>query len=311
MYGSSYGDMDTTALVTQPKDTPARDSTVAESILRGKQAAREARRAARHARGSQHPDDDVDDLLPRDADDRVWTDTADHLMSQDSPRAPSPRRASTPPAPGQPLAFDMSPAATPPSARAVSFAHMPLKQKHVEKIFEIAFRAGLTSDLVKEVEVALTEIMESRKDNQLSIQDLLDAISEFMELDYSCADLSTRPKMLPKFVGLAPHIADIIELANPDDLALDDLPSNSQDDNDDGDYATSTSDVHAHAKPALTTGAGEQKLSSDEKSGEEESGEESGEEELDEESGEEELDEESSDDEDEDTGEDEDPRDPR
>ena len=63
----------------------------------------------------------------------------------------------------------MSPAATPPSARAVSFAHMPLKQKHVEKIFEIAFRAGLTSNLVKEVEVALTEIMESHKDNQLSI----------------------------------------------------------------------------------------------------------------------------------------------
>ena len=63
------------------------------------------------------------------------------------------------------------------------------------------------------------------------------------------------------------------------------------------------------ARPAtsLTTGAGEQKLSSDEKSGEEESGEE----ESGEESGEEELDEESSDDEDEDTGEDEDPRDPR
>ena len=145
---------------------------------------------------------------------------------------------------------------------------MPLKQKHIEKIFGIAYRAGLTSALVQEVEAILAEIMDSREDNRLSIQDLLDALSEFMELDYSCADLSTRPKMLPKFVGLAPHVADLVDLADAADEAPEQSPSSPRHDGDDSD-ASAGDPGHALAKRPPVAASGSEGSGEDESSDDE------------------------------------------
>ena len=315
VYGSSYGDLDTTACVVQPKDMPARDCTLAESILVGKRASRDARRAARQAQQASHGQ--KEDVPERGSYDGDWPDAVDHLMSQDSPRAPVANEAQPFMVPDQ--VAELARASS--RSHTVNFSHMPLKQKHVEKIFGIAYRAGLTSDLVKEVEVILTEIMDSREDGQLSIQDLLDALSEFMELDYSCADLSTRPKMLPKFIGLAPHFADVVEDA---DLAPEHSPSSPRHDGHNG-HASPGGPGHALAKRSPTAalgseGSGEDESSDDEgqpgedngRSGEDESGEDN---ELSDDEDEEPTgdvdDDEPSDDDDDDTSEDEDPRGPR
>ena len=96
----------------------------------------------------------------------------------------------------------------------MSFAHIPLKQKHIDHIMGIAHSRGLTSHHVKEIELFLHEAISDREDKRLSIQDLLDALAEFMELDYSVADIASNPKIIPIIVGLAPHVADLTELAN-------------------------------------------------------------------------------------------------
>ena len=231
----------------------------------------------------------------------------DHLMSQDSPRAVSAGHATETRDRDRSTSPDTSSRSRVLRGSSVTFSHIVLKQRYHETILEAAFSRGLNTHHLHEIEATLKEIRDSRPDGRLSIQDLLDALADFMELDYSCSDLTTKPAMLPAIIGLAPHIADIAEFLDDDeDVAPDDPAAVSPRNDSDDDRAAFPSDDEQESgegDPALgedkqASGEGEVSVTDDEESGDDDKL-------SDEESNDEE---ESSDDED---TEDEDPRGPR
>lgn len=232
---------------------PARDSTIAESILAGKQAACDARRARREAhRASQEGDDLADEPLPGDNFQDEWDDAVEHLMSQDSPRTPSSASKML----DKPVVHSRSPSRSPTQGHRVSFSHIALRPKHAEVVLAAARSHGLTDAHIGEVEITLTEMMSSRGDPKLTVQDLLDALADYLEFDYSCASLLTKPKTLPKIVGLAPHIQDIMDFLGDDDLMP---PSDAQDDDEDDN--TSSGDArNLFASPLPATRFGFEEL---------------------------------------------------
>ena len=284
---------------------------MAESILQAKQAACDARRAAHRAKQASQPANGAaDDVSARDAYEDDLGDAVDYLMSQDSPRAASAGHATETGYRDRSMSSGTSSRSRVLRGPSVTFSHIVLKQRYHETILEAAFSRGLNTHHLHEIEATLKDIRNSRPDGRLSIQDLLDALADFMELDYSCSDLTTKPAMLPAIIGLAPHIADIAEFLDDDEDIVRDNPAavsprNDSDDDraayprddDDDDDDESGEDDPALGEDEQALGEDGMAVTDDEESGDDD-------ESSDEESGDEE---ESSDDED---TEDEDPRGP-